>query len=104
MDVSGANTNANELKSVRIKRMIEEVTTALLSNSAAVVASQFPSYQTEFPRLFATLLTPDYDRKILDHIVQQFEKMEAGGQSQHQASVAVGSVLVDTYVKGKIVQ
>jgi len=100
MDLSGASVP----KSMRIKQMISEVKTALSNSSAAIVSSQFPNYQTEFPQLFAMILKPDYDQRILDHMVAQIEKMEAGRQNQHQASVAVGTVLVDTYVKGKVGQ
>ena len=89
-------------KADRIKQMIKEVNTALLSSTPAVVSSQFPNYQTEFPLLFAMILKPDHDRVILQKLVEQFEKMESGQQTQHQASVEVGTVLVDTFVKGKV--
>ncbi len=98
-DLSGSQ---DETKTVRIRKMIDEVAKALLSNSAAVVASQFPNYQTEFPRLFAMLLVPNFDKAVLERMISQMEKIEAGKQTQHQASVEVGSVLVDTYVKGKV--
>ena len=91
-------------KADRVKSMVKEVKEALLSKSPAVVAGLFPSYQTEFPLLFAMILKPDYDQVILQKLIEQFEKMESGKQTQHQASVEVGTVLVDTFVKGKVVQ
>ena len=95
-------SDTQESRSARVRLMVEEVTTALLSSSAAVVASQFPNYQTEFPRLFAMLLVPNFDRTILERLIQQMEQVEKGKTTQHQASVSVGTVLVDTYVKGKV--
>jgi len=91
-------------KADRVKSMVKEVKEALLSKSPAVVAGLFPSYQTEFPLLFAMILKPDYDQAILQKLIEQFEKVESGKQTQHQASVEVGSVLVDTFVKGKVGQ
>ena len=91
-------------RSERVKLMVKEVTEALLSKSPAVVAGLFPSYQTEFPLLFAMILKPDYDQAILQKLIEQFEKMESGEQTRHQASVEVGTALVNTFVKGKVAQ
>ena len=91
-------------RSERVKLMVKEVTEALLSKSPAVVAGLFPNYQTEFPLLFAMILKPDYDQVILQKLIEQFEKMESGAQTQHQSSVEVGTVLVNTFVKGKVAQ
>lgn len=93
---------ADKTKAERVKIMIEEVSKALLSSPPSVVSERFPNYRTEFPQLFAMLLRPDCDYQILQHMVQQLEKVEAGKQTQHQASVSVGTVLVDTFVKGKV--
>lgn len=100
MDSSGAALS--EKKSVRARRMVEEVREALSTSSAAVVASKFTEYQKEFPTLFATLLRPEYPRDVLEMLLSQYEKMEAGQTSQHDASVAVGTVLVDRFVKNQL--
>jgi len=88
-----------EKKSVVARRMIEEVEKALLTESPAVVSSRFAEYQLEFPKLFATLLNRDYPRDVLGLMISQIEKVESGRMSQHDASVAVGSVLVNQFVK-----
>ncbi len=99
MDVSGV---APEKKSVVARRMIAEVSEALKTQSAATVMSQFVDYQTEFPTLFATLLRPDYPRGVLEMMLSQLEAVESGKTTQHDASVAVGSVLVNQFVKPQI--
>jgi len=91
-------------RSERVKLMVKEVTEALLSKTPAVVAGQFPNYQTEFPLLFAMILKPDFDQAILQKLIEQFEKMESGAQKQNKSSVEVGTVLVNTFVKGKVAQ
>jgi hypothetical protein len=88
-----------EKKSVVARRMIAEVEKALLTESPASVVSRFAEYQLEFPKLFATLLNRDYPRDVLGLMIAQIEKVENGRMSQHDASVAVGSVLVNQFVK-----
>jgi hypothetical protein len=85
-------------KSERMKLMIKEVTEALLSKTPAAVAAQFPSYQTEFPSLFAMILKPDYDRKMLQSTVELFEKRESGELTKNQSDEAFGQKDYDTYI------
>jgi hypothetical protein len=98
MDISGVP----EKKSVVAKRMISDVTEALKTQTAAQVASGFADYQKEFPTLFAILLRPNYRSDLLSLMISQLEKIESGQTSQHDASVAVGTVLVDQLVKPQI--
>ena len=88
-----------EKKSVVARRMIAEVEAALRTESAASVSARFSEYQLEFPKLFAILLNRDYPRDVLSLMIAQLEKVENGRTSQHDASVAVGSVLVNQFVK-----
>ena len=97
MDVSGT-----EKKSVRARRMITEVKEARMVQSAAVVSSKYADYQQEFPTLFATLLRQDYPPDVLERLLSQLEKIENGKTTQHDASVAVGTVLVDRFVKNQL--
>jgi hypothetical protein len=99
MDVSGTQV---ESKSVRVRRMIAEVESALREQTPAQVSSQFADYQKEFPRIFEMLLTRTYPRDIMEMMIGQLEKMEAGNVSQHNASVHVGGVLVDRFVKPQL--
>lgn len=97
MDVSGA-----ESRSVRVRRMVREVEEALETETAAQVTAQFAEFQTEFPKIFEMVLTRTYPRDILEMMLKQLEKMETGSMSQHNASVAVGGVLVDRFVKPQL--
>ena len=97
MDVSG-----NEKKSVLARRMVHDVNEALKTESAAVVTSKFVEYQKEFPTLFATLLRQEYPPDVLEMMLLQLEARENGKTTQHDASVAVGTVLVDRFVKNQL--
>ena len=109
LDVSGSNVDISgsvpavvEKKSVRARRMIQEVEAALKIGNAASVSAQFSEHQLEFPTLFAILLRRDYPRDVLASLLSQLEKVESGQTSQHDASVAVGGVLVDRFVKPQL--
>lgn len=91
-----------ELRSVLARRMVTEVEQALEYQTPAQVASQFAEYQKEFPKIFEMLLTRTYNRNLLEIMLHQLEKIENGQTSQHNASVVVGTVLVDNIVKPQL--
>lgn len=91
-----------EKRSVRIRRMIAEVELALASETAAQVSARFADWQKEFPRIFEMLLTRTYNREFMESMIAQFERVERGAVTQHNASVAVGTMLVDKIVKPQL--
>lgn len=91
-----------ESKSVKVKRMILEVEEALREETPAQISARFADYQKEFPKIFEMILTRTYPRDVMEMMIQQLEKMEAGNVSQHNASVHVGGVLVDRFVKPQL--
>ena len=93
---------ADEPRSLRVKRMIVDIEEALQTETPAQVSSRFADYQKEFPKIFDLLLTRNYTRDILAMMVDQLERMERGTVSQHNESVAVGTVLVDRIVKPQL--
>jgi hypothetical protein len=97
-----SSTSNTEPKSVRARRMITEVETALATQTPAQVSSNFAEYQREFPKIFEMLLTRTYRRDFLEMMLGQLERVERGSTSQHNASVAVGTLLVDEIVKPQL--
>ena len=91
-----------EKKSVRARRMISEIEEALKTMNGASVQAKFSEWETEFPKLFAILLRQDYSRALLELLIGQIEQVESGKITQHDASVAVGSVLVNHFVKPQL--
>ena len=103
MSSAGAEAGAGaEPRSVRARRMIAEIEEALETQTPAQVVSRFPAWQTEFPKIFEILLSRTYKRDFLEMMLQQLEKVERGTVSQHNASVAVGTMLVEKVVKPQI--
>ena len=97
-----SSTSNTEPKSVRARRMITEVEAALVTQTPVQVSSQFGEYQREFPKIFEMLLTRTYRRDFLDMMIEQLERVERGSTSQHNASVAVGTLLVEEIVKPQL--
>jgi len=93
---------SDERRSAIARRMIYDVERALESETPAQVASQFANYQKEFPKIFEMLLTRTYNQELLEMMIHQLERIESGQTSQHNASVAVGTVLVDEIVKPQL--
>ena len=95
-------SDQTEKKSVKVRRMIAEVNEAMKTKVPSSVAAQFPDYEKEFPAIFKILVNPNpalYPPNVLEMMLLQIEKVENGTVSQHDASVAVGSVLVEQFVK-----
>ncbi len=82
--------------------MVTDVEAALATQTPAQVSSQFAEYQREFPKIFEMLLTRTYRRDFLDMMIGQLERVERGTTSQHNASVAVGTLLVEEIVKPQL--
>jgi hypothetical protein len=89
-------------RSQKVRQWVLEVEEALRTQSPAQVSADFAEFQAEFPRIFEMVLTRTYPRDILEMMLKQLEKMEAGTMSQHNASVAVGGALVDRFVKPQL--
>ena len=89
-------------KSARARLMISEMEAALKVDSADTVEVNFQHYKTEFPSIFGMILKGGYKKDLLEMMLKQLEKMEAGTVSQHDASVAVGTVLVEKIVKPQL--
>ena len=100
LDISAAEVKPK--KSILARRMIQEVQEALKTQTAAVVMSHFLDYQKEFPKLFSVLIRGDYPPSLLEMLIAQLESVENGQTSQHDASVVVGSALVNQFVKPQI--
>jgi len=89
-------------KSARVREMILDVEEAMKTKTPAQIGADFADYQKEFPSIFAMILKKDYRRDILAMMVDQLDKIERGDISQHNASVNVGTILVDRIVKPQL--
>lgn len=65
---------------------------------------EYTDFAKEKPVLFEMACTKDFDFERFKSMLVLKESIEKGKISQHDASVKVGNVLYDAYVKNKISQ
>ena len=66
------------------------------------VRQQFSHFENKYPALFKKLINQDCDQEQLEFVLNRLEQVRTGTKSQHDASVEVGQVLVDKYVKPEL--
>ncbi len=90
-------------RSVGAKELIAKVTEGKArGRSQAEIETDVGPLKAEFPRLFAMLCSGGYSEAMLSAMLRQLEAVEAGSRTAHDASVAVGTVLVNQYVRPKL--
>jgi hypothetical protein len=63
------------------------------------LSRKYSIFKEQKPRLFDMICSDKCDDNMLGFIINQYTSVQDGNQTQHDASVRVGSLLVDTYVK-----
>lgn len=66
------------------------------------VRQQFNQFEHKYPALFKKLINGDCDPEQLEFVLNRLEQVRTGTKTQHDASVEVGQVLVDKYVKPEL--
>lgn len=61
--------------------------------------TEYASFKDENTHLFDMICSPSCDDGVLFQMLAQYVKVKSGDRTQHDASVHVGSLLVDTFVK-----
>lgn len=61
--------------------------------------TKYPDFFEKYPVLSEKVFDPNIDKDTLRYMLEQKNRIEANRQSEYDASVKVGSLLVDRYVK-----
>lgn len=61
--------------------------------------TKYPDFFEKYPVLSEKVFDPNIDKDTLRYMLEQKYRIEANRQSEYDASVKVGSLLVDRYVK-----
>ena len=87
-------------RSVGVRQMISDIRAAQARGLAPhEIQVELSHWETEYPRLFAMVNSPECSEAILSAMLAQLEAVEGGAKSAHDASVVVGTVLVNSYVR-----
>jgi len=70
--------------------------------SQAEIETELAAEKEAYPRLFAMVCDPAHSPAMLYAMLAQLESVEAGARSTHDASVAVGTILVNSFVRPKL--
>jgi len=66
------------------------------------IESELSAWKQQYPRLFAMVLDPLHSPAMLYAMLARLEAVEAGQSSTHDASVVVGTMLVNSFVRPKL--
>ncbi len=92
-------------RSVGARAMVAAVKAAQaqgLTKEEIDTGEEFAKYKEDYPRLFGMVLDPSHSPAMLYAMLAQLEAVEAGARSTHDASVAVGTILVNSFVRPKL--
>jgi hypothetical protein len=97
-----ADIRANK-RSVGARALVEAVKAAQARGlTKEQIEVELAHLKTESPRLFAMVLDPRHSPAMLYAMLAQLESVEAGARTTHDASVAVGTILVNSFVRPKL--
>jgi|SaaInl0LU_22_DNA_1037365.scaffolds.fasta_scaffold60142_1 hypothetical protein len=98
------NTNEDINSYEYIDRVVRDIyeSNILKKEKKAFFKRKYDKFAEKFPTLFEMSLKDDFDLNRFQYMMNLKKSVEANNISQHDASVKVGKVLYDDYVKDKI--
>lgn len=61
--------------------------------------NKYPSFSKRYPTLSNKIFEKDVDINIINYMIYQIKQMNQNKQSERNASIKVGTLLVDKFVK-----
>ena len=90
-------------RSVGARAMVEAIKAAQKRGlSKEEIEKELATEKEQSPKLFAMVLDPRHSPAMLYAMLAQLEAVEMGSKSTHDASVAVGTILVNSFVRPKL--
>ena len=93
----GARAMVEAVKAAHRRLRVQTLTSEMIEAD-----SQLKTFQQAFPRLFAMVNDPAHSPAILFAMLDQLTSVERGAKSTHDASVATGTILVNSFVRPKL--
>lgn len=59
----------------------------------------YPSFIEKYPNLSKNVFGYNFDHKMFSYMMKEKNKIDKGNMSEHEASVNIGTILVDKYIK-----
>jgi hypothetical protein len=93
----------SERPSVRARALIAAVRDCQTRGlTTEEIEKEMPKSKAAMPRLFEMVTSPGCSEEVLNAMLAQLEAVEQGQKTTHDASVHVGTLLVNSYVRPKL--
>jgi len=90
-------------RSVGARALVEAIKAAQKRGlSKEEIEKELALEKEDYPKLFGMVLDPKHSPAMLYAMLAQLEAVEEGAKSTHDASVAVGTILVNSFVRPKL--
>jgi hypothetical protein len=86
---------------MKVSVSIEDIVEEIIGNTESLdfYESKYPGFSSNYPVLSEKLFEKDLDKDTLKYLLNEKQKIAQNKTTQHDASIKVGSLLVDRYVK-----
>ena len=100
-----------QLKASKVERIVKEITNQrndrMLRKGDGYVQEMFeidmkekyPVFAEDYKQLFSQTVTGTLEPGMFKYMIMMLKQVEGGNMTEHSASIKVGEVLVDKYVK-----
>ena len=92
------------MDSSSLQHVIDDILINPSSLSKEEFQQKYADFFTKYPTLSEKVFDDKLDKQTLRYLLTQKSKMETNNQTEYDASVKVGSMLVDKYVKPNLKQ
>jgi hypothetical protein len=83
----------------KIYDIAHEIKSSSMLNKQHVFKEKYPEFAEKYPTLFGMCCDPNSDISKLDYLLNMLKNIQTDRMTQHVASVNVGQILFDEYVK-----
>ena len=89
--------------SVRARALVDAIRACQARGlTPEAMAEELKAEKEAMPRLYEMVTAPGHSEELLNAMLAQLEAVEGGRKSTHEASVHVGTMLVNSYVRPKL--
>ena len=86
------------MKADQVEAVIEEIRNKI-DNRQNVNENDYADFKKEYPKIFSMCLTKDFNKVQMRFFLSKLKEIENNQTSEHDASVKIGTMLVNKYVK-----
>lgn len=86
------------MRSTEVAMIIDEIRNKVESKKT-ISDDDYSDFKKEYPKIYSMCLSKNFNRPQMNFFLSNLQKIENKETSEHAASVKIGTMLVDKYVK-----